>query len=55
MFSWSLRISGEYSLPYETNSGSEAVALGSRIFTRELFMNILSVPRTPYAIYSYCR
>lgn len=53
MFYSSFKIYGEYSLPYEINNGSDAVALGSNTLTNELFINILSVPSTPYAI-SYC-
>jgi hypothetical protein len=46
------KIYGEYNLPYVINNGSHAVALGSNIFINEfVFINILSVPKTPYAIY----
>jgi hypothetical protein len=53
MFYSSLRIYGEYNRPYDINNGSDAVALGSNTLTNELLINILSVPRTPYAIYYY--
>jgi hypothetical protein len=55
IFYSSFNIYGEYNLPYAISNGSVAVADGSNTLTSESFINILSVPSTPYTIPYSCK